>query len=128
MEFIKVFITLVIFLIIDIPMLTIINKDMYLNQLDNINNGLKIDTTIIATSAIITYVLLAYGLYYFAIKPKSILNGALFGLIVYGVYDFTNLATIAKYSVKVAILDTIWGAILCTLVTTCVLFFYSDLK
>jgi uncharacterized membrane protein len=128
MEFIKVFITLVVFLILDIPMLTIINKDMYQNQLDNINNGLKVDTIIIATSAIITYVLLAYGLYYFAIKPKSILNGALFGLIVYGVYDFTNLATIAKYSVKGAILDTIWGTILCTLVTTCVLFFYSDLK
>jgi uncharacterized membrane protein len=128
MEFIKVFIILVVFLIIDIPMLTIINKDMYVNQFDNINNGLKVDTIIIATSAIITYVLLAYGLYYFAIKPKSIFNGALFGLIVYGVYDFTNLATIAKYSVKVAILDTIWGTILCTLVTTCVLFFYSDLK
>lgn len=38
------------------------------------------------------------------------------GLLVYGVYNFTNLALFEKYSLKTAMLDTLWGGILFTLV------------
>lgn len=31
------------------------------------------------------------------------------GLIVYGVYNFTNYATLYNYSIKTAIIDTAWG-------------------
>ena len=119
-EFKNVLIVLVVFLVLDIPMLTIINKDMYQNLLKNINNGASVDTKTLVFSAIITYLLLAYGLYYFAIKPNSLYNAALFGLVVYGVYDFTNLATLAKYGVKEAIIDTTWGTFLCILTTVVV--------
>lgn len=119
-EFKNVLIVLVVFLVLDVPMLTIINKDMYQNLLNNINNGATVETKTIIFSAIITYLLLAYGLYHFAIKPNSLYNAALFGLVVYGVYDFTNLATLAKYGFKEAIIDTIWGTVLCFLTTVVV--------
>jgi uncharacterized membrane protein len=35
--------------------------------------------------------------------------GALLGFVVYGVYDFTNLATLRHYPVKLAIVDVAWG-------------------
>lgn len=42
-------------------------------------------------------------------------EGGLFGLCAYGIYNFTNLATFNNYSLKVAIIDTLWGATLYTL-------------
>jgi uncharacterized membrane protein len=45
-------------------------------------------------------------------------HGALFGLIVYGVYDFTNLATLRHYPVQLAVVDVAWGTLasaLCTI-------------
>lgn len=43
-------------------------------------------------------------------------EGGLVGLCIYAIYNFTNLATLSKYSLNVAILDTLWGATLFTLV------------
>ena len=50
------------------------------------------------TSAAIVYLLLAAGLSYFIVEPKKNLwEAAVFGLVVYGVFDFTNI-TITFYS------------------------------
>lgn len=43
-------------------------------------------------------------------------EGGLVGLCIYAIYNFTNLATLSKYSLNVAIRDTLWGATLFTLV------------
>lgn len=42
----------------------------------------------------------------------SLKHAAMFGLIAYGIYSFTNFAAFSDYTIKVAVLDTIWGAIL----------------
>ena len=43
--------------------------------------------------AVVTYVFLIFGLNYFIIRPgRSAGDAFLLGLVVYGVYDFTNLA------------------------------------
>lgn len=41
--------------------------------------------------------------------------GGLVGLCTYAIYNFTNMATFKDYSVKVALMDTIWGGVLFTL-------------
>ena len=65
-------------------------------------------------SAVIVYIILITGLYYFIIGPnKSIKEGAFFGLVIYGVYDFTNHAILDNYSLPLAMMDTIWGMVLC---------------
>ena len=128
MELFNFFIVLVVFLVLDLPMITLINKDMYKNLFASINNGEIVDSSNIIIGAIVAYLLLAYGLYIFAIKNKSIFNGALFGLVVYGVYNFTNLAVIAKYGLTQSIIDTVWGTILCSMITYIVLVYLDYTK
>jgi len=45
--------------------------------------------------------------------PKlTVREAALLGFLTYGIYDFTNLATIKNYDINIAIVDTIWGGVL----------------
>jgi uncharacterized membrane protein len=110
-------IILVIFLVIDIPMITYINGKMYQIQFNRINNGPMNVNLRTYISAGICYLLLVLGIYHFAVKQNSILNGAILGLVIYGIYNTTNLATINNYGIKESIVDTVWGTILCTLIT-----------
>jgi uncharacterized membrane protein len=117
----EIFIILIIILIIDLPVILFINKDIYQNQFKTINNSdIKI-TNNTYIGAFITYLLLAFGLYHFIIKNYNIntlsINSALLGLVVYGIYNFTNLATINNYTLNTAIVDTLWGCTLFTLVS-----------
>ena len=110
-EYIKI---LIILLLLDLPMITYINKDMYYSMFKKINNNQNMiinNNKII--SAIIAYLLLAYSLYYFIIIKKSKLDDAfILGLIIYGIYNTTNYFTINNYSLEVSIKDTLWGGIL----------------
>jgi len=106
----------IILVIIDLPMLIYINKDTYLVNFKNINNG-EIDfTKLKIISAIICYLIMGFGIYYFSVKEKNILNALILGFVVNGIYNTTNYATINKYSLKVSIIDTLWGPILFTFV------------
>ena len=127
-ELFNFFIVLVVYLVLDLPMILLINKDMYKKLFESINNGAIVDSTNIIIGGIVAYLLLAYGLYIFAIKNKSIFNGALFGLVVYGVYNFTNLAVIAKYGLIPSVIDTVWGTILCSMITYIVLVYLNYTK
>jgi len=42
-------------------------------------------------------------------NPK---DAFLFGLVIYAVYDFTNLATFSKWSLYLSVIDTFWGGTL----------------
>lgn len=37
--------------------------------------------------------------------------GFLYGFIIYGVYNFTNYATLYKYNLKVVFIDSFWGSL-----------------
>ncbi len=68
--------------------------------------------------AVIVYLLLAIGLYYFIVKPGlSAWEAALLGLVIYGTFDFTNYAMFKNYDLKIAIMDTVWGSLLFALTT-----------
>ena len=70
-------------------------------------------------SAAVVYILLSLGLYWFILKPnRPVWEAFLFGIIVYGVFDFTSHAIFKKYDLSVAVMDTVWGGILLTIVTT----------
>jgi uncharacterized membrane protein len=69
-------------------------------------------------AAAVVYLFLALGLTYFIIEPKkNMFDAALLGLIVYGVFDFTNLALFKHYDLRFALVDTIWGAALLGITT-----------
>lgn len=70
------------------------------------------------SGAVVVYLLLAVGLYVFIVEPgKPLWQAALLGLVIYGVYDFTNYAIFKKYDLSIALMDMIWGSVLLTTTT-----------
>ena len=43
--------------------------------------------------------------------PLAAAYGALFGLVVYGVYDFTNYSTLRQWPFVLTLADVAWGAV-----------------
>jgi len=90
-------------------------KGYFENQVKNVQGSpLQINFL----GAIICYIFLICGLNYFIIKPKrSIQDAFLFGLVIYGVFETTNLALFKNWSWITVIMDTLWGGFLCALTT-----------
>lgn len=67
--------------------------------------------------AILFYLIYAAGLVYFVINPgfesknlmKTVLSGALLGMIAYSTFDLTSLAVFKDWLVKLALIDILWG-------------------
>jgi uncharacterized membrane protein len=77
---------------------------------------------------VLTYVFLIFGLNYFIIsKKRSILDAFLLGIVIYAVYEFTNLALFKNWSILTTIMDTTWGGILFALTTYLVYGFKNKL-
>lgn len=73
-------------------------------------------------AAFVVYALLGTGIAVFAIPRagqagSAAAFGALLGLVVYGVYDFTNYSTLRDWPLALALVDTAWGALATALVT-----------
>jgi uncharacterized membrane protein len=102
-----------------------LTKSLFQKMVLQIQNS---DIQIRLHSAIIVYILLTIGLYYFIIKEKkSPYEAALLGLVIYGVFDFTNYAIFKNYDIYIGLIDTVWGGILCAL-TTYVYYLFSPEK
>jgi uncharacterized membrane protein len=85
---------------------------------DQIINVQRVVMTLKPMGAVVCYALLIAGLNYFIIqRNRSIPEAFFLGLVIYGVYDSTNYATLKKWSSDVAIMDTIWGGSLFALTT-----------
>ena len=115
-------IVLGVLLCLDLPMILFINNASYKTLFDNINGSNKVTTLTSILASIASYSILAFAIYRFGVKEKSYLNAIFLGLIIFGVYDFTNLSTIAKYDVTTGLIDIGWGTTLSLLVTAISLF------
>ena len=73
--------------------------------------------------AVICYVFLVLGLNYFVLldkklgKKEKIFKAFILGLIVYGVFESTNLAIFTNWTLDALLLDTLWGSILFSITT-----------
>lgn len=73
-------------------------------------------------SAAAVYVLIALGAVLFVLPRvqgdlgAAALWGALYGLVLYGVYDLTNYSVLSVYPLPLALLDLAWGIILNSIV------------
>jgi uncharacterized membrane protein len=79
-------------------------------------------------AAFVVYVLLGTGIALFVIPRASTVlltavYGALFGLVVYGVYDFTNYSTLRQYPLVLALVDVAWGVVASAAAASAVRFF-----
>jgi len=68
------------------------------------------------TAALVVYLALGAGIAVFAVPRASSLAsaagyGALFGLVAYSVYDFTNYSTLRDWPFALTLVDVAWGAV-----------------
>lgn len=70
-------------------------------------------------AAFVVWGLLAAGLVFFVLPRAylastfhAFLYGAFYGLVVYGVYDFTNYAMLAHWPLVVTLVDLAWGVLI----------------
>ncbi|MDC0255845.1 DUF2177 family protein, partial [Bacteriovoracales bacterium] len=111
-------------LVLDMIWLGYAFNSFYVNQaksvarIINVDGKLGFDTLYWAAGFV--YFFIPLGITYFACfssktRSMAFFKGALLGLIMYTVYEFTNLALIKNWPLEMALLDILWGPILCGL-------------
>jgi uncharacterized membrane protein len=104
----------IVFVFIDFIYLNLI-KDYFNNQIKLVQ-GSTIKMNILAT--LLCYIFLIFGINYFIIQPnRSIQDAFLLGLLIYGVFETTNMALFSKWAWLTVLIDTLWGGILFALTT-----------
>ena len=76
------------------------------------------------------YLLYPVGIAVFAVLPalerhswkRAAALGALFGLVAYGTYDLSNLATLEGWPLQLTLVDMLWGAALSASAATAAFF------
>ena len=109
------FITLAVFVLVDMAWLGLVAKTFYRKHL-----GFLMGPKVVWPAAILFYLLFIAGLLVFAVRPalaagaplKALLLGAFLGLISYATYDLTNLATLKGWPLVVTVVDLVWGTVL----------------
>ncbi len=121
-----------VFLVIDFLWLGVIMSKFYKDELGvlaRISNG---GLTPVVWAAGIVYVLIPLGIVLFAlprVSQENLITSALFwgfmyGIVVYGVYDMTNYSLLSKWTLRMSIVDILWGGSI-NAVVTCVAAFFS---
>lgn len=105
----------IVMLVLDIAWLNLAMGPLYQRFL-----GPLLAEDINMKAALAFYLLYLAGVVYFAVIPAvdsgswstGLLRGAVLGLIAYGTYDLTNMATLKGWSLQLSALDMTWGTLL----------------
>jgi uncharacterized membrane protein len=106
----------VCFMVLDGLWLGVLMKNFYREQLAPIvrlaDGGIAPNWP----AAFVVYALLGTGIALFVLPRASTplsaaVYGALFGLVVYGVYDFTNYSTLRQWPFVLTLADVAWGMV-----------------
>ena len=102
-------------LILDGLWINFFMKDKYNKMIKNIQNS---DIQVNKVFAVASYTLMVVGLNLFVLPRLDVNNinikdcllyGFTFGIVLYGVYDFTIAAVLKEWDIKLAYIDIIWG-------------------
>lgn len=113
MIFIKLYgLAALVFLVLDLIWLRLAYNYIYKQEIGHL---IKSNINFVAAAAF--YLIFVIGIVVFALMPslqegsvlKAVLLGGLLGLVAYATYDLTNLASIEGFSLKVAVIDILWG-------------------
>ena len=113
--FLSLFITSILFIIVDLLWLSFSVKYFYKPQL-----GTLLNEKPVMWAAILFYLIYVVGLAIIILQPaikqdsitQAFFTGIVFGIVAYGTYNFTNMATIKNWSPYVVLIDIIWGGFL----------------
>lgn len=113
-------ITLIVFLVLNLIWLVGIARKLYKKEMKGLMRA-----RMNWLAAGLFYLVYAAGLVYFVIMPMAesgdglmaFLRGAGFGFVAYCTYDLTNLAVVEDWSVRLTIVDILWGSVATGLTT-----------
>ena len=119
--FLRLFgVAVVTFFVIDMLWLGVVARSFYRAQM-----GHLLRANVNWAAAIVFYLVFVFGIVVLVVWPAiqrqslghALVLGALFGLVTYAAYDLTNLATLEGFPFKVALVDLVWGMVLCASVS-----------
>ena len=120
-DFFKLYaVAFIAFLIIDLIWLGVVARSFYQAQMGHLMRA-----NVNWVAAITFYLIFVAGIVVLVVWPaieqkslaQAIVLGAVLGLVTYAAYDLTNLATLEGFPITVAIVDLVWGAVLCSTVS-----------
>ena len=113
MNYSKIIFGICILLLLDFLWISLFMNNKYKILVENIQ---KEKFTLNIYSAVMAYLFMVVGLIMIVIKYKlSYIDTFIFGIVIYGVYDFTCGAIFKNWDFKLAILDILWGGFLFTI-------------
>lgn len=109
-------VTVPIFFAIDLLWLGVVAKPLYQKHLGGI-----LAAQVNWKAAAAFYLIYIAGILIFAVMPalekesagRAIIWGLLFGFFTYATYDLTNMATLPRWPLAIALVDIAWGMVLC---------------
>lgn len=105
-------VALVVLGLLDAAWLGWLARDFYRREI----GALMAESVRLAPAALF-YLLYPLGLAYFGLQPApdglfdAVWRCALVGLLAYGTYDLSNLATLGGWSVRLCVVDVAWGMV-----------------
>lgn len=101
-----------VFLLLDVTWLSVVSEAIYRPEV-----GAILADGVFMPAAVAFYLIYVGGIVVLAAYPgyrdgsiaTAALTGAVLGLVAYGTYDLTNLATLKLWSLKVTLIDMAWG-------------------
>ena len=112
-----------LFIGLDLIWFKLISGDFFLERMRELVEVEEGRMVIDYSSALAVYVLLSLGIV-LLVQPNTLPSkvsalgkGALFGFISYGIYDFTNHATLKSWSADLMLVDILWGSFSCAIVS-----------
>ena len=116
---------LAVLLVVDFLWIGVVANRFYVREFGEIGRISDGKFQVIYWAAVGVYLLLGLGLLLLALPRVNAEDawywaaiwGGLVGLITYGVYDFTNHATLKHWPVLLLTVDMAWGTFVCALTT-----------
>jgi uncharacterized membrane protein len=114
-------VALIAFCLCDFAWLGFVAKNFYQAQI----GPLLLEKPNLAAAAIF-YPLYTAGIVFFCVEPalmqaswlRALTLGMLLGLLGYGTYDLSNLATLKGWSVSLVVVDILWGMVVSGMAAT----------
>lgn len=111
--------------LIDFLWLGVLMNRFYISQLGDLARGGSEGFKPLLWPAVVVYIFIPLGIVLFVlpkVNPATMALSAmgwgfLFGVVLYAVYDMTNLALIRDWPLEMAIVDILWGGSLCAMVS-----------
>ncbi len=137
MRYLKTYAALLpIFLALDFLWLGVIMQHFYVSSLGALARAAGGMMAPVIWAAAIVYLLIPLGIVALVVPRTDQKNpplsgaawGALYGFVLYGVYDFTNYSLIAGYPLAMTFVDVAWGTALNATCGAAAAFFFHRLK